>query len=112
MDFPIRIDRAALMRGHAGVLGSFLLFAKRAGAQHGISACDRLVELGRGGIVGGQIYMLAGRTPEQKKAVIEKVTPALNKATDAKKESIRIWIHEMPKENRGIAGLSAQDLGP
>ncbi|TSE19306.1 2-hydroxymuconate tautomerase [Tepidimonas aquatica] len=58
-----------------------------------------------------QIYMLEGRTPEQKKAVIEKVTQALHEATSAPKESIRVWIHEMPKENWGIAGVSAKDLG-
>lgn len=58
-----------------------------------------------------QIYMLEGRTPEQKKAVIEKVTQALHEATDAKKETIRVWIHEMPKENWGIAGVSAKNLG-
>jgi 4-oxalocrotonate tautomerase len=58
-----------------------------------------------------QIYMLEGRTPEQKKAVIEKVTQALVEATDAKKETIRVWIHEMPKEHWGIAGVSAKELG-
>jgi 4-oxalocrotonate tautomerase len=58
-----------------------------------------------------QIYMLEGRTPEQKKAVIEKVTQALQEATNAPKEAIRVWIHEMPKENWGIAGVSAKELG-
>ena len=58
-----------------------------------------------------QIYILEGRTEEQKRAVIEKVTQALHEATDAKKETIRVWIHEMPKENWGIAGVSAKDLG-
>lgn len=58
-----------------------------------------------------QIYMLEGRTSEQKKAVIEKVTQALVEATGAKVETVRVWIHEMPKENWGIAGVSAKDLG-
>lgn len=58
-----------------------------------------------------QIYMLEGRTAEQKKAIIEKVTQALVDAVGAPKETVRVWIHEMPKENRGIAGVSAQDLG-
>jgi 4-oxalocrotonate tautomerase len=58
-----------------------------------------------------QIYMLEGRTAEQKRAVIEKVTAALVDAVGAPKESVRVWIHEMPKENWGIAGVSAKDLG-
>lgn len=58
-----------------------------------------------------QIYMLEGRIAEQKKAVIEKVTQALVDAVGAPKETIRVWIHEMPKENWGIAGVSAKDLG-
>ena len=58
-----------------------------------------------------QIYMLEGRTTEQKKAVIEKVTQALVEAVGAPKEAVRVWIHEMPKENWGIVGVSAKDLG-
>ena len=58
-----------------------------------------------------QIYMLEGRTAEQKKAVIEKVTQALVDAVGAPKEAVRVWIHDMPKENWGIAGVSAKDLG-
>jgi 4-oxalocrotonate tautomerase len=58
-----------------------------------------------------QIYMLEGRSAEQKKAVIEKVTQALVEAVGAPKEAVRVWIHEMPKENWGIAGVSAKDLG-
>ena len=58
-----------------------------------------------------QIYMIEGRTEEQKRAVIEKVTQALVEAVGAPKESVRVWIHEMPKTNWGIAGVSAKDLG-
>jgi 4-hydroxy-2-oxovalerate/4-hydroxy-2-oxohexanoate aldolase len=58
MDFPIRIDRDALTLGHAGVYGSFLLFARRAAAKYGIPACDILVEPGRRGMVGGQEDMI------------------------------------------------------
>ena len=58
-----------------------------------------------------QIYMLEGRTPEQKKAVIEKVTQALTEAVGAPKEAVRVCIHDVPKENWGIAGVSAKDLG-
>jgi 4-oxalocrotonate tautomerase len=52
-----------------------------------------------------QIYMIEGRTAEQKKAVIEKVTQALVEAVGAPKENVRVWIPW------GIAGVSAKDLG-
>jgi 4-oxalocrotonate tautomerase len=58
-----------------------------------------------------QIYMIEGRTAEQKRAVIEKVTQALVEAVGTPKENVRVWIHDMPKENWGIAGVSAKDLG-
>lgn len=58
MDQPIRVDRDALTLGYAGVYSSFLLFAKRAEARHGVSARDILVELGKRGTVGGQEDMI------------------------------------------------------
>lgn len=58
-----------------------------------------------------QIYMLEGRTEAQKKAVIEKVTQALVDAVDAPRQNVRVWIQDVPKENWGIAGVSAKDLG-
>lgn len=58
-----------------------------------------------------QIYMIEGRTEEQKRAVIEKVTQALVDAIGAPKENVRVWIHDVPKENWGIASTSAKALG-
>ncbi|PRF65890.1 4-oxalocrotonate tautomerase [Burkholderia multivorans] len=58
-----------------------------------------------------QIYMVEGRTEEQKRAVIEKVTQALQDALGAPKENVRVWIHDVPKTNWGIAGETAKDLG-
>jgi 4-oxalocrotonate tautomerase len=58
-----------------------------------------------------QIFMIDGRTEEQKRAVIEKVTAALVEAVGAPNENVRVWIHDVPKENWGIAGVSAKDLG-
>ncbi len=58
-----------------------------------------------------QIYLLEGRSDEQKRAVIEKVTQALAEAVDAPVANIRVWIHDVPKTNWGIAGQTAKDLG-
>lgn len=58
-----------------------------------------------------QIYMIEGRTEAQKQAVIEKVTQALVEALDAPVANVRVWIHDVPKENWGIAGVSARALG-
>lgn len=58
-----------------------------------------------------QVYLIEGRTEAQKRAVIEKVSAALVEATSAPKETIRVWITEVPKTNWGIAGQTAKDLG-
>ena len=58
-----------------------------------------------------QIHMIEGRTEEQKRAVIEKVTAALMEAVGAPKETIRVMILEVPNTNWGIAGTSAKDMG-
>jgi len=58
-----------------------------------------------------QIHIIEGRTEEQKRAVIEKVTQALVEALDAPKQNVRVMISEVPKGNWGIGGVSAKDLG-
>ncbi|MFT3817309.1 MAG: 2-hydroxymuconate tautomerase [Rubrivivax sp.] len=58
-----------------------------------------------------QIYILEGRTEEQKRVLIEKVTQALMESVNAPKDNVRVWIHDVPKTNWGIAGVTAKDLG-
>lgn len=58
-----------------------------------------------------QIYLIEGRSEEQKRAVIEKVTAALCEAVGAPKDNVRVWIQDVPRTNWGIAGVSAKDLG-
>jgi 4-oxalocrotonate tautomerase len=55
-----------------------------------------------------QLYLIEGRSEQQKRAVIEKVTQALVEAIGVPKESVRVLIHDVPKENWGIAGAIAQ----
>ena len=58
-----------------------------------------------------QITMIEGRTEDQKRAVIEKVTQALVEAVGAPIQTVRVVIREVPKTNWGIGGVSAKDLG-
>jgi 4-oxalocrotonate tautomerase len=58
-----------------------------------------------------QVYLIEGRTEDQKRAVIEKVTDALVEALGAPKENVRVWLTEVPKTQWGIAGKTAKDLG-
>ena len=58
-----------------------------------------------------QIHLIEGRTEDQKRAVIEKVTQALVEAVGAPRENVRVLITDVPRENWGIAGVSAKDRG-
>ena len=58
-----------------------------------------------------QIHMIEGRTNEQKEAVIREVTEAMVRAVGTPKESVRVLIHEMPKQHFGIGGESAKAKG-
>ena len=57
------------------------------------------------------VYIVEGRTDEQKRAVIEKITDALCEAVAAPREAVRVIITEMPKTQFGIGGKTAKDLG-
>ncbi len=58
-----------------------------------------------------QIYILEGRTQDQKRRAIERVTDALCEALDARRETVRVMILDVPKAQWGIGGKTAEDLG-
>lgn len=58
-----------------------------------------------------QIYIMEGRSDEQKKALIEKVCVAMSEALGAPLENTRVWIQDVPKAQWGIGGKTAKELG-
>jgi len=53
--------------------------------------------------------MLEGRTDEQKKALVEKVTDAVAETTGASKEKVVVFIEEMNKGHYAVAGKRLSD---
>jgi len=51
-----------------------------------------------------QINMLAGRTLDQKRALVKKVTEALGETIGAPPEKVRIILNDMPHDMYAIAG--------
>jgi 4-oxalocrotonate tautomerase family enzyme len=51
-----------------------------------------------------QVELLEGRTTEQKRALVEKVTQAVVESVGAPAENVTVIIRDMPKENLGRAG--------
>lgn len=55
------------------------------------------------------IKMLEGRTEEQKKAMVEKVTAAVSETSGAPEEKIVVFIEEMSKNHYAIGGKRLSD---
>ncbi|WP_448011843.1 2-hydroxymuconate tautomerase [Bacillus altitudinis] len=56
------------------------------------------------------VQMLEGRTDEQKRALVEKVTDAVIETTGAEAEKVSVIIEEMKKEHYAVAGKRMSDL--
>jgi len=57
------------------------------------------------------VKMLEGRTDEQKKALVEKVTDAVVETTGASREKVVVFLEDMKKSEYAVGGtrLSDQD---
>lgn len=55
------------------------------------------------------IKMLEGRSEEQKKAMVEKVTAAVSETSGASEDKIVVFIEEMSKNHYAIGGKRLSD---
>jgi 4-oxalocrotonate tautomerase len=51
-----------------------------------------------------QIHLAEGRTPEQKRALLEGITRAVQDSVGAPLSSIRVWINELSPDDYMAAG--------
>lgn len=49
------------------------------------------------------------RTPELRRALVEKITEAFVDALAVPPESVQVWIHEVPTDAWGVAGKLQAD---
>ncbi|MCG4455993.1 2-hydroxymuconate tautomerase [compost metagenome] len=57
-----------------------------------------------------QLYILEGRSDEQKETLIREVSEAMSRSLDAPIERVRVIITEMPKNHFGIGGEPASKV--
>lgn len=55
------------------------------------------------------VKMLEGRSDDQKRALVEKVTEVVAETTNAPVENVVVFIEEMPKNHYGVAGTLLSD---
>ncbi|AGW90001.1 2-hydroxymuconate tautomerase [Cupriavidus sp. DF5525] len=58
-----------------------------------------------------QVFLIEGRTEEQKARLIRALTDAAVEAVGAPVETVRVLITEVPKTQFGIGGKTARELG-
>ncbi len=56
-----------------------------------------------------QINLIEGRTAEQKKTLVEKVTGAVCESVDVKPEQVRIILSEMRRDHYAAGGVLFSD---
>lgn len=56
-----------------------------------------------------QVEMISGRTLDQKRAMVSKVTDAISESLECPREAVTIVIREMEKSNVSNAGVLKSD---
>ncbi|MTV37195.1 2-hydroxymuconate tautomerase [Duganella radicis] len=57
------------------------------------------------------VHLMEGRSDTLKEALIGAITAATAETLGAKPDSVRVLLHELPKNHFGIGGQSAKALG-
>lgn len=52
-----------------------------------------------------QVHLLEGRSKELKQKLISEITSAVSRTLGNSPETIRVLLHDVPKENWGVAGM-------
>lgn len=55
------------------------------------------------------VKMLEGRTDDQKRALVEKVTAAVTETTGTTADKVTVFIEEMPKNHYAVGGVRQSD---
>jgi 4-oxalocrotonate tautomerase len=58
-----------------------------------------------------QITMLTGRTTEQKRKLVQRITDAMVQEAGAPREATVVTFNEVSKENYALAGVLVSDSG-
>ena len=58
-----------------------------------------------------QVTMLEGRTPEQKRKIVERITTAMVEETGTKREAVTVTIVDVPPSNYATGGVLVLDRG-
>ncbi len=56
-----------------------------------------------------QVHLLEGRSPEAKKAFISEITNAAVRTLNAKPETVRVLLYELPPEHWAVGGETKAD---
>lgn len=59
-----------------------------------------------------RVEWLAGRSLEQRRALVRRITNALHDVAGSRRESIKVILHDVPAENYGSAGELLSETGP
>ncbi len=55
------------------------------------------------------VHMFEGRTIEQKRTMVEKMTDAVVTSLNVKPEDVKILLHDVPRHHVATAGVLASD---